>query len=79
MFGPIIHCKREIKNLLLTNGRAGKAMHVGEKHHVAWHFPILNPLLNDFCMPVDCLNLPSVVHNSDSLEVTSVDNTYDIW
>jgi len=42
-----------------------KALHAGEKHHVAWCFPTLN----DFCMQVDCLYLPSVVNDSASLEV----------
>jgi len=59
------------KKLLSTNGRAGKAMRVGEKHHVALCFPILNPVGKDFCMLVDCCCLPSVVHNIDPLKVNS--------
>jgi len=46
-----------------------------EKHHVAWPFPILNQLSNDFCVLVDCMNLLSFVNDSVTLEVTSVDNT----
>jgi len=67
MFAPIYRYKREIKNLLTTDGRAGKAMHVREKHHVAWRFPILNPVGNNLFMPVDCCYLPSIVHDIDPL------------
>jgi len=57
MFLPIICCKREMKNLWLTNGCAGKAICVGEKHHDAWCYPTLNEVANDLFMPVDCLLL----------------------
>jgi len=69
MYATIIHCKSKI--LLSTDGRVGKAMCLGEKHHVAWHFLILNPMVNEICMPVDCCYLLSVVHNSDPLEDNS--------
>jgi len=67
---PIVHCKRELQNLCSTDGHAGKALCVGERHHVAWCFPTLNS-----CMPVDCLNVPVVVNDSPIMEESAVDNS----
>jgi len=45
-FLPILRCKREINNLRATNGRAGKAIRVGEKNHNAWCIPTLNEMVH---------------------------------
>jgi len=52
-------------------------MHVREKHHVAWRFPILNPVGNNLFMPVDCCYLPSIVHDIDPLKGDSNDDDVD--
>jgi len=67
---PILCCKRELQNLCTTDGCAGKALCVGERHHVAWCFPTLNS-----CMLVDCLNLPVVVNDSIVLVESLVDDS----
>jgi len=69
MVVPIIHCKRELQNLCLKDGQAGKAIHAGEKHHVAWCFPTLNS-----CILVDCLNLPVAINDAVTVEESSVDD-----
>jgi len=60
MYASIIRSKREFKNLMSKDGRAGKALRVGEKHHVAWTFPTLHKYIFD-CSLVDCGDLPDDV------------------
>jgi len=60
MYTNIIWSKTEFYNLLTRDGWAGKALQVGEKHHVAWTFPTLHEYNFD-CYLNDCGNLPDDV------------------
>jgi len=70
MFTRAIRSKREVKNLLATDGRGGKAMRIGEKHHVGWCFPTLPlpPGNDDVMSPVDCCDLPCISDLDRSVE-----------
>jgi len=58
---------------MTRDGRAGKALQVGEKHHVAWTFPTLYEYIFGCCL-VDCSNLPDdVIGNIDHQQESNDD------
>jgi len=72
MFIRVIRSKRELKNLMATDGCGHKALRVGEKHHVAWRFPTLAATgSNDDMIPVDCCYLPVAVDSDDYADENS--------
>jgi len=78
MYTNIIWSKREFKDLMTRDGQAGKALQVGEKHHVAWTFPTLHEYNFDCCL-VDCGNLPDdVIGNINHPQESDDDDDDDV-